>query len=326
METYPFLKRALVFLSELQKGTYPNASSLGKLCSCSRSTAMRTIDRLRYEFGAPLAYDESERGYFLRDPSYSFNTLPPGQDELVALVLLTELSQLIDDKAIATACSTLWARCTNGRADLELDLSQIAKRFSSDTTSVAQLAETNLVRLLGFAHRGQPVEITYRSPWRHSEDKTYQGTFDRFHYSDGILYGMFHEVQGRHIVLNMSFVSSLEELAELPEEDASISQAEQPYWLEGFGVWSGEKPTTISITIAAPASRYYAKQTWHDDQQDTWEGGNLIRTFPGIPSPELSRRILSLGRYVVGVEPASVLDDIVCDVDSLQLLVQNRGS
>jgi hypothetical protein len=153
----------------------------------------------------------------------------------------------------------------------------------------------------------------------------YQGSFDRFHYSDGILYGMFHEARGRQIVLNMSFVSSLEEIAELPEEDNCGSKVEPPYWLEGFGVWSGERPTSITITIAAPASRYYAKQTWHEDQQDAWEGENLIRTFPGIPSPELSRRILSLGRYVVRVEPASVLEDIACDVNALRTLV-NRGA
>lgn len=54
MESSTFLKRSLVLQGELQKRTYPNAFTLASLCGCSRSTAMRTIDRLRYEFGVPI--------------------------------------------------------------------------------------------------------------------------------------------------------------------------------------------------------------------------------------------------------------------------------
>ena len=80
METSTFLKRALLLQAELQRNRFPNATSLADLCSCSRSTAMRTIDRLRYEFGVPIEYDESQRGYFLSNPNFSFASLPPGKD------------------------------------------------------------------------------------------------------------------------------------------------------------------------------------------------------------------------------------------------------
>lgn len=285
---------------------------------------MRTIDRLRYEFGFPIEYDESERGFYLTKSDFSFASLPAGQDELVALILLSELVALIDDESLVLACNTLWARCTNGRSDLSCDLNQIAKRFSSETTSIAKLADTNLVKLLLFAHRGQPLKLTYRSPWRHEEDREYYGTFDRLHYSDGILYGMLHEHTGRQIVLNISFIKSLEEIEALPKGDETnkISESAEPYWLEGFGVWSGAKPLSISIVIKAPASRYYAEQVWHADQVDEWHGENLKRTFPGIPSPELSRRILSLGRFVISVEPPEVLELIAEDVVRLTTLIE----
>ena len=75
-DTSTFLKRALLLQAELQKKRYPNASSLAAMCGCSRSTAMRTIDRLRYEFGVPIDYDESNRGYYLTNPDFSFASLP----------------------------------------------------------------------------------------------------------------------------------------------------------------------------------------------------------------------------------------------------------
>ncbi|MFO0416412.1 MAG: helix-turn-helix transcriptional regulator [Pseudomonadota bacterium] len=323
METSTFLKRALILQAELQNKRYPNASSLAEICGCSRSTAMRTIDRLRYEFGVPMDYDESERGYYLTRSDFSFASLPPGRDELVVMILLSELLSMIDDASLRAALTGLWARITNGRSDLSCDLDHLRARFSSETTSVAKLADTDLVRLLFLCHRGQPVSLVYRSPWRHEEDKSYIGIFQRLHFSDGILYAMFDEYRGRQIVFNVSFIKEVKELDQLPPKPEGVEAAPQvkPHWLEGFGVWSGAKPESVEITIAAPASRYFSAQTWHPEQEDSWDGDTLIRRFPSIPSPELNRRILSLGRYIISVKPESILEGLRGDVDQLQALV-----
>lgn len=327
MDTAPFLKRALIFQAELQRKSYPNASTLAGICECSRSTAMRTIDRLRYEFGVPIDYDESERGYFLTVPDFSFASLPPGRDELVALILSSELLSMIEDPALQGAMSALWIRITNGRADLNCDLEHIRKRFSSDSTSVAKLADVDLVRLIGLCHRGQPVALRYRSPWRHDEDKEYKGLFRRLHLSDGILYAMFEDQRGRQLVMNASFMKQIHEIDAVPVDivQDDNQHSSRPYWLEGFGIWSGAKPETIEIKISAPASRYYAAQTWHPDQEDSWEGEVLVRRFPGIPSPELNRRILSLGRFVLSVRPESILEQLVADVRHLQSLCGEKN-
>jgi len=319
MDTSTFLKRSLLLQGELQKKAYPNASSLAAMCGCSRSTAMRTIDRLRYEFGVPIDYDESNRGYYLTNPEFSFASLPPGRDELVALILLSELAGMIDDASLQDAVSALWARITNGRSDVDHDLQHIRNRFSSETTSIAKLADIDLVRLLSLCHRGQPVVVRYRSPWRHDEDREYGGMFERLHFSDGILYAMFKDSRDRQIVLNVSFIKEMRAVAELPipPEPERAESPSKPYRLDGLGIWSGSKPETIEITIAAPASRYYAAQTWHVDQEDTWIDENLVRRFPGIASPELTRRVLSLGRFVISVKPETILDQMRDDVQHL---------
>lgn len=326
MDTSTFLKRALVFQSELKRGSFPNASTLAEICACSRSTAMRTIDRLRYEFGVPIDYDESKRGYYLTNHDFSFSTLPPGRDELVALVLMSELAGVIDDTSLHTAIDSLWRHITTGRSDVTFDLQPLRERFSSDTTSIAKLADTDLLYLLSLCHTGQAVSVQYRSPWRHSEDRVYTGAFERVHYSDGILYGRFNEATGRAIVLNVSFIKNIESVDSLPPPPEKTFQPEshKDYWLEGFGVWAGAKPETIEVTISAPASRYYAAQIWHTDQEDSWQDELLIRRFPGIPSPELARRILSLGRFVVSVTPSTMLDQIRDDIQHLSKLCASQ--
>lgn len=327
METSSFLKRALILQGELKKRTYPNAFTLAALCGCSRSTAMRTIDRLRYEFGVPLDYDESSRGYYLTNPNFSFASLPPGRDELVALILLSEIASIIDDSSFHQALFSLWARITNGRADIDRDLDLIRSRFSSENASIAKLADGDLLRLLTLCHKGQLVVIRYRSPWRHTEDQEYGGCFDRIHFSDGILYALFKHASGHQTVLNVSFLKEIREVTEIPASLREISNESpaKPYWLEGFGIWSGQKPETIEVTIAPPASRYYAAQTWHAEQEDTWNGEILVRKFPGVASPELTRRVLSLGRFVLGVKPAGLFEHLHEDVASLATLCQTMN-
>jgi predicted DNA-binding transcriptional regulator YafY len=324
METSSFLKRALRLQAELQRNSYPNASSLAEQLGCSRSTAMRTIDRLRYEFGVPIEYDESQRGYYLTNPSFSFTSLPPGRDELIVMILLSQLLSMIDDPSMQSALSGLWARITTGRSDLACDLDKLRSRFSADSTSIAKLADTDLVRLLYLAHVGQPVSLRYRSPWRHDADKEYVGLFQRVHYQDGMLYAMFDEHQGRQVVFNVSFIKEIRELSELPKavNGEAKSDTTKLYWLEGFGIWSGSKPERIEIKIAPPASRYFAAQSWHPEQEDSWNGEELIRIFPGIPSPELNRRILSLGRFVLSVKPEHVVSQLKEDIERLRALVE----
>jgi predicted DNA-binding transcriptional regulator YafY len=241
------------------------------------------------------------------------------------MILLSELLSMIDDPSLRNALSSLWARITNGRSDLSVDLEQLRSRFSSDSTSIGKLADTDLLHLLYLCHVGQPVSLQYRSPWRHDADKEYIGLFQRVHYQDGILYAMFDEYRGRQLVFNVSFIKEIRELSELPRcpEGEVTREPTKPYWLEGFGIWSGTKPETIEITIAPPASRYFAAQSWHLDQEDTWDGENLIRRFPGIPSPELNRRILSLGRFVVSVKPRHIAQQLQADVDQLRSLAES---
>ena len=50
-----------------------------------------------------------------------------------------------------------------------------------------------------------------------------------------------------------------------------------------------------------------------------------MRRFPGIPSPELNRRILSLGRFVLSVKPESIVEQLVADVTHLQTLCGQKS-
>lgn len=278
---------------------------------------MRTIDRLRYQFGVPIEYDETHRGYYLTRSDFSLVVAPLGTEELLALSLLSELASFVDDTSLRSAVASLWARIASGRADLEIG--RASERFSLEPQVMARAGGVELLRLLMMCHKGQLARVRYRSPWRNRETRQYVGRFDRVRFSGGIAYVKLVSADGGHVVLNTSFIAHVEELYDRPTNGHAVS-AEMDHdelWYSGSGVWSGASAEFIEITIDAPQSRYYGAQIWQIDQEDRWEGERLIRRFSSTVSAELATRILGLGRAVVSVKPEWVLEKFRVDVAHL---------
>lgn len=311
-----FLRRAQRFFVELAANRYPNAVSLAEQSACSKNTAQRTIYRLRDEYLVPLDYDPSEKGYFLKDPAYVLPALlPPGKDELIALLLAREFVQHLDAADLNAHLERLWVQFAASNPFAAKELEPITKVFSCDSTVIGDIADSGILNYISAATTGESVRVRYRSPWRHTAEKTYEGRLLRVHFSDGNLYLLLAEKSGRECIFNAAFVLEFAILNESLQFEKSPrgSAVGSENWLDGFGVWAGESLQQIRIEITAPASRYYAAQRWHSDQEDTWDGDVLIRTFPGIPSPEVVRRILSLGKFVRAIEPPDLAEQVFQD-------------
>lgn len=326
---HQFLKRAHWFFNEIKANRFPNAQTLAAQFAISRNTAQRTIYRLRDEYFVPLEYDASQKGFFLINPDFLLPALlPPGKDEMIALLLARELIDGLDVKELREKLDSLWLQYAGSNAFLARELEPLTEIFSSDNTVIADIADRGLLRYLAAAHIGENIRLQYKSPWRHTEPKTYEGRIQKVHFSDGSLYILFAERSGREIVLNTSFIKHMEEVkadmefAKLPSGQARGSEN----WREGFGIWAGEDLEEIEVEILAPASEYFAEQKWHSQQEDRWEGDCLIRKFPGIVSPEVVRRILSLGRFVKSVRPKELADKVLSEAQELSAALMNRDA
>lgn len=316
-----FLRRAQKFFIELQANRYPNSTTLANLCSCSTNTAQRTIYRLRDEYLVPLDYDKSEKGYYLVDRDYSFPTiLPPGKDEYTSLLLARDLVATLDAEDLVDRLDSLWQSYVASNSSLRRELGALAEVFSSDATVVGEIADNGVLQFVQAASAGESVKLVYKSPWRHTEEKTYKGKIERVHFSDGSLYLLFNDSNGNCRVLNASFIKEFEILdhsvdCALPNSKEELLTSEN--WLAGFGVWAGEELHQIEIHILPPAAEYYAAQRWHAEQEDHWQGKVLVRKFPAMISPELVRRVLSVGKHVLEIKPAKLKEEVTSQIEQL---------
>lgn len=311
-----FTKRAMSLFLELKSNRFPNAQKLSKTYGSSARTWSRLIEELTFTGFWPISYDSERRGYYLTDPEFQFSPLPPGKEELTALLLMRQLAENIDDINLRERLDLLWDGYRAGSFSLGADLERIMQIFSTDSTEMGILSDEGIFKYIDFAVTGAHLDLRYKSPWTHPEPKLYQGQILRLHLSDSKLYMLFLDTEGKERVLNCSFVISVNESKELFKLENTSSRLAND-WLKGFGVWAGEALQEIELKIMPPAAEYYAKVVFDDSQEDEWDEGVLVRRFNAMISPELKRKILGLGSYLIDIKPEGLKAQILEDVDKL---------
>lgn len=309
-----FYKRSTLFLTELRKGSYPSASDLAKLASCSKNTAQRTIDRLRQVYVLPIKYDRSRHGYWLENNNFELPLLPPEKSELTALLILREVSKIFDAKDLQQQINGLWYSYASHHSGVVKELERLAEHFSCNLTSVGMLVNMNFLDLLHAAFNRTICRISYQSPWRHKQEKTYEGQIVHLRFNDGNLYVLF-KTDDRTLVLN---ASSIREVSFLhAKADVSREPQQIPWDGEFFGLWVAEDIEEIEIRIRPPASGYFATQCWCEEQEDAWEGELLVRKLRAAISPEIVSRLLSLGSFVEDVRPERLKQMLAAELQGL---------
>lgn len=313
-----FIRYATTFLSAARASRSPNANWLAKRLDVSEKTASRIISRLRDDFGAPLEYDPLTRGYHLTDKHYTLPVIQVSdRDELAALLVARDLISTVDADDLVAAINRVWERVSPKSTQFGRDLELLAKKYSSDLTVVGDLVDRGVLDFVNASYVGENIELLYKSPWSHEEPVTLRGRIEHVHFSDGNLYLQFLAIDGYMRILNCSFIKEFNILAEDLEFASVQGSKNEENWLKGFGVWAGQELHMVTVEIFPPAAEYFAAQRWHDAQKDEWDGSVLVRTFPSMLSPELERRILSIGKFVRGVKPAQLEETITSQIKEM---------
>lgn len=299
-----FVRRALLLLDRLRAGLQTTARWLAEVEEISEPTARRVIERLRWEYGAPIRWDARARSYALDDAGWRF---PPAEltstAELVALVYAVGMAGAIADPGLRDALQLLRARLGQTLGLDDEGVERLAGAYSSDRTDLAVFRDPAVKRTLEAISQGRRLSFTYSSPWSEEPPRRREVLPIHVRQMDGAVYLLSLE-SGQEAIFNLTFASAL---SHGERDEVASSRDALDSWRASFGVWYGEGQLEVRVTLRPPAARYYARQRWHAEQRDTLlEDGSLLRCFPAHPSPELRRRLLSLGPALTWVEPEAL--------------------
>ncbi|MDD3155853.1 MAG: WYL domain-containing protein [Victivallaceae bacterium] len=195
------------FVAEMKKNSYPNAGSFAKLlrkadvdenfdCAVSTRTIMRDIETLQNDFHAPIAYDASHRGYYLKNRYWDLNA-PVLDDDILSMTLLgTRLATDILPEPVRTDVNSA----------VEKSLANNNSEFFDDTMIESLLCATGIKaavdpvifkKVFDGWRLHQVLALTYKKPNGEIAERKFEPHIIAFHH--GIWYVKGYEYGTKNV-------------------------------------------------------------------------------------------------------------------------------
>ena len=91
-EHYRHLVRVLWIELQLRANRYPNAPTIAERFEISTKTAQRTLEFMRDQMMAPIAYSAEHRGWHYTEPHFALHAIELTEGDLIAILLAEKLS------------------------------------------------------------------------------------------------------------------------------------------------------------------------------------------------------------------------------------------
>ena len=199
--------RLMTFVAEIKKNNYPNAGSFAKLlrkadvdenfaCACSTRTIMRDIETLQKDYHAPIDYDASRRGYYLKIPDWEFS-VPIMSDDILSMTLLgTKLASDILPEPIKTDVNTAVEKVLTGNKSEFFDEAMIESLLCA--TGIKAAVDPVIFKKIFDGWRlHQVVAITYNKPNGGESQRKFEPHIIAFYH--GIWYAKGYEYRTKEV-------------------------------------------------------------------------------------------------------------------------------
>ena len=195
--------RLMKFVAEMKKNNFPNASSFVELlrkadvdenfaCACSTRTILRDIDTLQKDYHAPIDYDASHRGYYLKNPDWEFS-VPIMSDDILSMTLLgTQLASDILPEPVKTDVDNAVEKALSGNSSSEFFDETMIRSLLCATGIKAAVDPTIFKKVFDGWRRHQVLAITYTKPNCKASQVKFEPHIIAFHqgvwYAKGYIY------------------------------------------------------------------------------------------------------------------------------------------
>lgn len=183
---------------------------------------------------------------------------------------------------------------------------------ANDYTKKADLIDELMV---GIEDR-KAVFITYQS-LRATEPVTYDIYPYGLIYHRGALYLVGRSPQREEICHWKVSRIEAAEVTQVPFQRPKEFDLQQ-HLAKSFGVYHGDGDVKIVVRFASAVARYVSESNWHESQKLMQQkDGSLVAEFQLSDTEEIKRWIMSFGQHAVVMEPESLKEEIVVELNSL---------
>jgi Predicted transcriptional regulator len=308
--TRPPLARMLKIHEALQRGRFPNCTTLARELEMTTKTIQRDIEFMRDQLGLPIAYDASRRGYDYTEPVASFPAVQVSEGEVLALLVAGRALAQYRGTPYAAQLKTAFDKLTAGLDEMVsfqagAGLADIS--FGSVGQTEAHLGTFEV--LSNALSLRREVSFDYRKPGSAAPERRRVWPY-HLAYRDNLCYLIGHDVNKNAVrqfaLSRMGEVTLRQKRFAVPADFSA-----EKYFTGAFGAEGGTGDYFVCIRFDAVAAFYIRERRWHPSQHltDLPDGGAEL-TLRLSSLAEVERWILSWGAHAEVLEPSELVQSI----------------
>jgi proteasome accessory factor B len=290
----------------VQRGTYPNATTLAKELEISSRSVARDIDFMRDRLQLPLRYDGVRHGYYYDGKVSAFPSLTISEGELFALAVAEKALQQYRGTSFERPLLSAFRKMSESLPEtISLNLNEWSETISFRTSAEPILNLANFDLLAQATARGEQLRLTYRKP---GQKKAEERLVDPYHLAnvngEWYLFAYDHLRKAVRTFSPMRVLQIEKTGATFPRNDGFSLQRELK---NSFGVHAGTSKIQVLIRFDAAVADYIREKKWHASQKlrESRDGAvELELTLSSLV--EIERWILSWGGHAQVVQPAEL--------------------
>ena len=309
-------ERFIWFDSQVRRKKYPNATSLAEKFEISTKTAQRDIDFMRDRLNCPMEYDQSQKGYYYFEDTYSLPMVYLSSEELAALLIARKMLKDIGNGCIGEEISSIVNKITNVLSRHMADGNHIDENFSFQLIEYSPAPEEVFKTVLEACLKKRCMSFSYYSPAK--EERSLR-TVDPYHLFNYM--GTWHLIAFCHLRKHIrDFV--LNRISEAKILDDTFDVLEdfdvKEYFQSSFGLYKGKAREMVTLRFSPLKSKWIIDQIWHRDQKvKLYKDGSLELSFPVADFSEIKMEILKHGDKVEVIKPKALRDLIKTEAQNI---------
>ncbi len=293
------------FHDQIRAGRFPNSRAQRERFGIDKRTAQRDRDRLAEQYGAPLAYDASRKGFYYTAPDWELPRIPVNSEEILVLAAARQLLSQTAGGYLGRVIRNFGRKLMAKAGDLGLTEARLAESVSVGRHGHSPTSEAIFRKVLDALVHRHPLRITYYSPYSPHSGRTTERTVEphhlRWYMGSWVMFARCRLRRDWRIFF-LARVRSCRVTQEIftpraiDEWKSSLDK--------GFGLYFGEHHEEVRLRLSSMRADLIREGEWHLDQrmEDLPDGG-LRLILPVADFAEIKELILGWGADVVVEAP-----------------------
>ncbi len=307
---YHRLRRILEMIRDGSRiGSLPNCGDFIRELEVSRRTIMRDLDFLRDDENAPIAYDDSRKGFKLTDPTFSLPPVQLTRREVFSFSIARKLLERFEGTPLEMDMRSVLAKIADSlRGTVSLDVESLTDQFTVLAEDHARVESRVWQRAGRAINQRERLRVCYQRFDGAIRDYLLEPYHLVAYHGNWYLLAL-NTAAGRAETFALSRCRSLAGTGQHFARPAAFDP--KAFFKDAFGISQAEKPWKVRLLFVREVATYIRERVWHPSQQmrERRDGAVELR-LETSSRKELTRWILSWMPNVKVLAPRQLRDRV----------------